>query len=134
MPPPRRPLRAGALAGQCALLALSVLLTACAPAAPQASAWGLSAEAQRGRLLLAQYQCGSCHSIPEVAGARSRAGPALDGYGRRSYIAGHVPNDADALARWIMDPAALAPGTRLPDMGVPPDDARAMAAFLSALR
>jgi len=128
MPPPRRPLCAGALAGLLALLA------ACAPAAPQASAWGLPAEAQRGRLLLAQYQCGSCHSIPEVAGARSRFGPALDGYGRRSYIAGHVPNGADALARWIMDPAALAPGTRMPDMGVPPEDARAMAAFLSALQ
>lgn len=94
----------------------------------------MSQQALQGRLLVTQYQCGSCHVIPEVVGARGRVGPALGGFGRRSYIAGHVPNSPDALARWIVDPAALAPGTAMPNMGVPPKDARAMAAFLYALR
>ena len=87
-----------------------------------------------GRRLLAQYQCGSCHAIPGVDAARGLDGPPLDGFGRRSYIAGHVPNAADALARWIVEPHALAPGTPMPAMGVGPDDARAMAAYLLALR
>lgn len=128
MPPPRPLLRASLAASLCAGLA------ACGPAAPQAPNWGLSAEAQRGRLLLAHYQCGSCHAIPEVAAARSEVGPALGGFGRRSYIAGHVPNSVEALTRWIVDPAALAPGTAMPSMGVSAADARAMAVFLHALR
>lgn len=128
MPPSRPPLRALPAA------ALAAALAGCAPPAPQAPYWGLSAEARQGRVLLAQYQCGSCHRIPEVEGARGVLGPALDGYGRRSYIAGHVPNREAALARWIMDPAALAPGTAMPRMGVSAAQAQAMAAFLHALR
>jgi len=87
-----------------------------------------------GRHLLAQYQCGSCHVIPDVAAARSTVGPTLAAFGRRSYIAGHVPNGVDALARWIIEPAAFAPGTAMPSMGVAPDDARAMAIYLHAQR
>jgi len=72
--------------------------------------------------------------IPEVAAARSTVGPTLAAFGRRSYIAGHVPNGVDALARWIIEPAALAPGTAMPGMGVSPADARAMAIYLHAQR
>ena len=128
MSPPHLLLRTSLVAGLCAGLA------ACGPPAPQAPNWGMSAEATRGRLLLARYQCGSCHAIPEVAAARGQVGPALGGCGRRSYIAGHVPNSVEALTRWIMDPAALAPGTAMPSMGVPVADAHAMAVFLHALR
>lgn len=89
---------------------------------------------ERGRLLLAQYQCGSCHVIPNVAGARGTAGPPLTGFGRRSYIAGQVPNRPDTLPRWIMAPAALSPGTPMPSMGVSAVDAQDMAAYLHNLR
>lgn len=91
-------------------------------------------DAAIGRRLLEQYQCGSCHAIPEVAGARGNAGPPLDGFGRRSYIAGRYPNAPDALARWLVNPPAMKPGTLMPDLGVSPDDARHMAAFLYTLR
>lgn len=93
-----------------------------------------ASQQELGRRLLAQYQCGSCHAIPGVDAARGLDGPPLDGFGRRSYIAGHVPNAHDALAHWIVEPHALAPGTPMPAMGVAPDDARAMAAYLLALR
>jgi len=91
------------------------------------------AQRERGRVLLAQYQCGSCHAIPDVAASRSPAGPPLAAFGRRSYIAGHLPNRPETLARWIVDPAALVQGTPMPAMGVSPADARDMAAFLLAL-
>ena len=110
------------------------MLAACGPPAPQADQWGMAADAQRGRQLLAQYQCGSCHVIPEVAAARGQVGPGLAAFGRRSYIAGHVPNNVDALAHWIVEPAALAPGTAMPSMGVSMADARDMAVFLHALK
>lgn len=89
---------------------------------------------ERGRLLLAQYQCGSCHVIPDVAAARGTAGPPLSGFGRRSYIAGEVPNRPDTLSRWIMAPASLSPSTTMPSMGVSALDAQDMAAFLHNLR
>ncbi|MDM0028317.1 c-type cytochrome [Variovorax sp. J31P216] len=95
---------------------------------------GPEAQLERGRTLMAHYQCGSCHAIPEVAAARGQNGPPLAAFGRRSYIAGHLPNRPETLARWILDPAALVPDTPMPAMGVSPADARDMAAFLLALK
>ena len=92
------------------------------------------AQALRGRELLVRYHCGSCHVIPGVAGAQGRLAASLQGYGRRSYIAGRVANQPAALVRWIVDPASVVPGTLMPNMGVAPDDARAMALYLVRLR
>jgi cytochrome c len=94
----------------------------------------LANDIAKGQRLLAQYQCGACHAIPGVEDARGGAGPSLEKFGRRSYIAGHVPNDADHLQRWIADPRALVPHTTMPDMGVSQDDARDMAAYLHTLK
>ena len=89
---------------------------------------------QRGQLLLTQYQCGSCHAIPGIAAARGIQGPTLEAFGKRSYIAGRIPNQADHLARWIVQPSALVPDTAMPAMGVSPDEARDMAAYLGSLK
>ena len=91
-------------------------------------------DAKVGKKLVEQYQCGSCHAIPDVAAARGTTGPNLEGFGRRSYVAGRFPNDADALTRWLVNPPAMKPGTLMPDLGVSTDDARHMAAFLYTLR
>lgn len=93
-----------------------------------------TSEAAQGRRLLGQYQCGSCHAIPGVAAARGKAGPALDAFGLRSYIAGHVPNRTENLVRWIVRPSSVVPGTTMPSMGVSEEDARRMAAYLHGLR
>lgn len=93
-----------------------------------------SADAERGRLLAAQYQCGRCHIIPGVAAARGTLAVSLASFGRRSYIAGHVPNTDALLQRWLVDPPALVPGTAMPAMGVTPADARDLAAYLRSLR
>lgn len=91
-------------------------------------------DAQVGKRLVEQYQCGSCHAIPDVAAARGSAGPPLQGFGRRSYIAGRIPNVPDQLSAWLQDPPAMKPGTMMPDLGVSPADARHMAAWLYTLR
>ena len=117
-----------------ALLVLAVLAAGCTPGeSGLAFERAPPAQRERGRLLLAQYQCGSCHTIPDVQAARGRTGPTLAAFGRRSYIAGQVPNSPDALVRWIVAPATVVPGTLMPAMGVSPDDARDMAAYLLAL-
>lgn len=89
---------------------------------------------ERGRVLLAHYQCGACHVIPGVAAARGVLGPSLQGWGRRSYIAGEWPNRPGLLQRWLVEPAALVPGTLMPRLGVGHADAAAMAAYLATLR
>lgn len=115
---------------RCALAA-SVLL-ALLPFATDGAATGGSAA--RGRDLLAQYQCGACHEIPGVRNARGRLGPTLASFSSRAYIAGEIPIDAATLAAWLVDPRALVPDTPMPAMGVSPDDATAMAAYLLTLR
>jgi cytochrome c1 len=91
-------------------------------------------EAERGKALMSQYQCGSCHAIPGEKAATGTAGPPLDTFGRRSYIAGHIPNQPDNLVRWLRDPPALVPGTPMPKLGLTEDEARHMAAYLYTLK
>jgi cytochrome c2 len=90
-------------------------------------------DAERGLRLIAQYQCGSCHHIPHAPGGGVRAGPPLDGFGNRSYIAGRFPNGPQALQRWLQEPQAMLPGTTMPDLGMSADDARHIAAYLMQL-
>jgi cytochrome c len=112
-------------------LALVGLVTLPTLALAQAGEMG---DARRGALLIAQYQCGACHVIPGMAAARGAEGPPLTSFGLRSYIAGRVPNRPDLLARWIARPSDLVPSATMPDMGVPAQDARDMAAWLTGLR
>ncbi|RYF59468.1 MAG: c-type cytochrome [Comamonadaceae bacterium] len=92
------------------------------------------AQVARGKALIAQYQCGSCHAIPGIPAARGETAQTLRAWSRRSYIAGRLPNNAEMLTRWITDPPALVPTTAMPRMGVSPDQAQAMAAYLFSLR
>lgn len=106
------------------------LMAACGASSTDAD----TTQVEQGRQLLVRYHCGNCHAIPGVAASQGRFAASLDGYGKRSYIAGRVANEPAALARWIVDPAAIVPGTLMPNMGVAPADARAMAAYLGQLR
>jgi len=91
-------------------------------------------QVQRGQALLAQYQCGACHTIPGVPAARGEVAQTLRGWSQRSYIAGRLPNRPELLARWIAEPQALVAGTTMPSLGVSAADAQAMAAYLFTLR
>lgn len=108
------------------------LLAACGePAPPRLVAGG---DAALGKRLIEQYQCGSCHAIPDTAAAVGTAGPPLAGFGRRSYIAGRIPNLAPALIAWLANPPAMKPGTMMPNLGVSHVEARHMAAYLYTLQ
>lgn len=86
-----------------------------------------------GRAALAQYGCGSCHTIPGVRQATGKAGPPLDNWARRGFIAGALVNTPESLILWIMDPQAVEPGTVMPNLGVREADARHIAAYLYTL-
>jgi cytochrome c len=87
----------------------------------------------RGRELIRDYGCGSCHTIPGVPGATSQVGPSLEGLVHRAYLAGHFPNTAEHLVRWIREPQAMDPGNAMPDMAVTDPDASDIAAYLYTL-
>ena len=114
----------GAICVSCFIL-LSIVSAGCSNA---------SSEVERGRELAQQYQCGTCHVIPGVNAARGTVAVTLESFGRRGYIAGHVPNNEENLTRWIVDPAAVVPGTLMPSMGVKPGDARLIVVYLMQLQ
>lgn len=85
---------------------------------------------QVGAEALRQYACIACHTIPGIVGPDPMAGPPLAGFAGRRYIAGVLPNTIDNFIRWVRAPQAVDPLTAMPDLGVTPDHARAMAAYL----
>lgn len=114
-----------------AALVLTLVAGCSRPSALDPALSGASAE--RGRAAVARYECGACHMIPGVPGARGRVGPDLDGFRRRIYVAGVHPNSPQVLVRWIQDAPALEPQTAMPDVGVDQGDARDIAAYLYSL-
>lgn len=110
---------------------LVVLSAACSTGARPPAPEG---DAARGRVLLSQYGCGYCHTIPGVHAARGNVGPPLDDVGRRVYIAGSLPNTPQQMALWIRFPQSYRPGTAMPDLHVSADDARDIVAQLYRLR
>ncbi|MEU4481202.1 c-type cytochrome [Micromonospora sp. NPDC023966] len=110
-----------------------VAATGCASTSPPPPPESRVGRPDRGAKLIAQYGCGSCHTIPGVDRAGGLVGPPLTRFGARSYIAGELPNNADNLRRWITDPQAVEPGTAMPNLGVSAIDAQDIAAYLYTL-
>lgn len=114
------------------LVAALLPLIGCVPLEPPPRF--AAGDADRGRLLLEQYDCGSCHVIPDVRRARGTTGPTLEHFSRRIYLAGELPNQPEMLQQWIRHPRSLVPDTPMPDQAVPEPHARDMAAYLLGLR
>jgi cytochrome c2 len=131
-----RQVRRAAAAGALAFAGSATWLDTSAPvAAAQPAEHGASGgNAEAGRIALEAYDCGVCHRIPGVRGARGTVGPSLARFGRRIYVAGRFPNTPSMLARWIVDPPGWIPDTAMPAVGVDERDARDIAAYLHRLR
>lgn len=109
-------------------------LSACNQADAPAGQRLVAGDAEAGRSIIAQVECGVCHSIPGVTGARGIVGPPLEEFGRRQFIAGFLPNQPGLLARWVREAPSLVPETGMPDMPLSEDQARDVAAYLYTLR
>ena len=90
-------------------------------------------DAERGKIAIGEYGCGSCHTIPGIRSANGLVGPPLTDWSERGMIAGYVPNTTDFLIRWIEVPRAIKPMTAMPNLAVPESDARDIAAYLYTL-
>jgi cytochrome c len=87
-------------------------------------------DASNGRELFIGYGCGACHQVGGVRQAVGRVGPNLDDLHEQRIIAGVLPNTPELVAAFLQDPSAYAPNTAMPDLGVTPEDAADLTAFL----
>lgn len=75
------------------------------------------------RLYSNKYGCNGCHSIGTEGG---KVGPALDRAGFRL--------NGTWIYRWVKNPQAMKPETRMPALGLSDADAKAITIYLSTLR
>jgi len=75
------------------------------------------------RLYANKYGCNGCHS---VGGEGGKVGPALDRAGFRL--------NGTWIYRWVKNPQALKPETRMPALGLSDVDAKAVTMYLNTLR
>jgi cytochrome c2 len=83
----------------------------------------ISATPEVGEALYAVKRCSTCHAIAGVGG---RIGCDLTRVARR--------RKKDWMARWLLDPQRVRPGTNMPNMGLKNDEARAIAEYLATRR
>jgi cytochrome c len=115
------------------MLAWSALtLAGCGNAEPPL-AGRMSGDPEAGARVIARIECGVCHTIPGIVGARGIVGPSLAGFARRSYIAGVVPNRPSTLARWVRDAPSMSPDTLMPELPVSERESHDIAAYLYTL-
>ena len=143
------PTRTGTFRGTCAeycgashaLMAFSVVVTEpdafrawldeqARPARPPVDPRG-----QRGESAFMANGCTACHTIRGTAAA-GMIGPDLTHVGSRMRIAAEtLPNQGDALMRWIEHTDRIKPGARMPRFPmIGSDDLSAIAAYLGGLR
>jgi len=139
------PERTGVLVGQCAEFCgtqhANMLLRVVVHSGEEFDAW---ARAQRrpavddprvgrGRDLFLRTACINCHTVRGTA-ATGRVGPDLTHLMSRATLgAGVATNDAPNLRRWILDPAHLKPGARMPSMGLGEEALDQVVAYLASL-
>jgi cytochrome c oxidase subunit 2 len=100
---------------------------AAAPAAPADPAYAA------GEKLFTAKGCVGCHSLQAVDAPKGMIGPNLANVGARTYIgAGSFKNTDENLSRWIQNPQKLKQGVLMPNLGVTPDEAKSLVAFLRA--
>lgn len=96
---------------------------------------------QRGKTLFLSKDCGQkeccadCHSVRGTA-AKEDHGPDLTHVGgRRSIVAGMLPNNPGTLAGWIASSQHLKPGSHMPSFDrFSGEDLRALASYLESLQ
>lgn len=103
----------------------SALLLAAAFAATAATAHAESADVtSRGRLLVQRY-CAACHSIGRQGKSPNEAAPPF----RDLHVRYRVDNLAEALAEGI-----LVGHPAMPEMKFPPDDVKAILAYIKSIQ
>ena len=101
------------------------------PAPPPPAA--VAAAPTAGEKLFLSKGCVGCHSLNAFDAPKGMIGPNLANVGARTYIgAGTLKNTDENLARWIQNPQLIKQGVLMPNLGVSPEDAKALVVYLRA--
>ena len=111
-------------------LVIVVLLAACTRQEKIPSA----GDPARGKQVIAQYSCTSCHMIPGIDGPRGEVGPSLDHVATRQLLAGKLPNNPQNMTQYLLNPQMADPQNPMPNFGLKPDEARDIVAYLYTLK
>ncbi|WP_207540893.1 cytochrome c oxidase subunit II [Sabulicella rubraurantiaca] len=88
----------------------------------------------RGQDLFVNGTCAACHVVRGTP-ADGRSGPDLTHVGtRRSIAGGALPMNRGNLQGWFLNPEALKPGTLMPAVVLPSQEADALARYLEWLK
>lgn len=86
-----------------------------------------------GATLFKSKECIACHRIEGIS--EVTYGPNLTLFGNRETLAGAaLQNTEDEVVRWLKDPAAVKPGSKMPNLHLSDEDARALARYLRGLK
>jgi cytochrome c oxidase subunit 2 len=109
-----------------AIAGLALLLISAMPAPSAAEAPPVAApdEIAYGRALFSAKGCATCHHHAAVAGSGA--------FGEGNPDLTTFRWSADYLRTWLHDPAAVKPGTYMPNLGLKSDEIEALIAFLSS--
>jgi len=113
------------------ILILTLLLAACRR--PE-SASPVAGDPARGKQLIEQYGCNACHIVPGVEGAKGMVGPSLEHVASRQIIALKLQNTQPNMTAYIQNPQIADPQNAMPNLGVKPDEARDIVAYLYTLK
>ena len=93
--------------------------------------WGIGRSPDdKAAMALIADTCGSCHRVPNVAGATGKVGPDLHGISRRKLIAGKIANNPANLRLFLLHPQAIKPGGAMPELYLTRQQADQIADYL----
>ncbi|HEX7126182.1 MAG TPA: cytochrome c oxidase subunit II [Thermodesulfobacteriota bacterium] len=90
--------------------------------------------AAKGAQAFITSACIGCHRIAGTPAA-GVIGPDLTYFARRHTIAaGMMPNTPENLARWLRNPPAVKPGSKMPNLNLNDETVQALVAYLGSLK
>jgi cytochrome c oxidase subunit 2 len=89
--------------------------------------------AKAGYDFVTSRNCSTCHAIGGTP-AGGTVGPDLTHLASRRTLAASMPMGEANLYGWVANPQALKPGTKMPAVGLEPDQLHAVVAYLETLK
>jgi cytochrome c oxidase subunit 2 len=77
--------------------------------------------------------CSTCHAISGTP-ASATVGPDLTHLASRRTLAASMPMSQGNLYGWVADPQSIKPGTKMPTIGLEPNELHAVVAYLETLK
>ncbi len=91
--------------------------------------------AKAGEQQFALSGCIGCHTVKGNPIAQGKIGPNLTHVGSRTTIAaGILPNNPDGLHKWLSNPPAVKPGSKMPNLGLSDEQIQKLSAYLESLK